>query len=195
MHAAWFSIGFVAVTACSIDHVVVATLEATSATDSRAGGAGGAVAGSAGMAGAVANASSGGAVASGDSGDSKPGRAASASGGSAGNGVLPNPAGAGGTASRLLCSCLEQQAELCGSDGITYPTECSDAGPCFPPAVACWHACPCLGAELDGGSEITSTPRWFSSDCASVISCVGDLVCMTFSDVDLDAQTICASAN
>ncbi|HET7543415.1 MAG TPA: Kazal-type serine protease inhibitor domain-containing protein [Polyangiaceae bacterium] len=196
MRDALFSLGFVMVSACSLDHVVVATLEDSSAGASSAGAAGSAMAGRAGSAGAPPSASSAGMPAAvGATAESSAGSVSSASGGSIERGMLPSLGGAGGAGTALLCSCLEQRVEVCGSDGVTYPNECSDAGLCFPPAIACWHACPCLDAELAAGAGGTTATRWFSSDCVSDNPCTGDVVCMMFSNVDRDAQTLCMTAN
>ncbi|HYP88883.1 MAG TPA: hypothetical protein VEQ59_12030 [Polyangiaceae bacterium] len=193
MRDALLSLGFVVVSACSLDHVVVATLEDTGASAASAGAAGSSSASRAGSAGALVSAGSAGTpAAAGVSAEA--GRASIASGGSAERGMLPNPGGAGGSSAVLLCSCLDQQLSVCGSDGVTYPTECSDAGPCFPPAIACWHACPCLDAELDAGAAGVTT-SWFSPECVSDNPCPSDFVCMTFSNVDREAQTICSTAN
>jgi hypothetical protein len=196
MRDALLLLGLIAVTACSLDHVVVAALEDGGVNGSSAGDASSSRAGSAASAEAPANAGSAGTRASpGLTAEGEAGRASTAAGGSADRGVLLTAAGAGGVTDKLLCSCLDQQLEFCGSDGVTYPTECGDAGPCFPPAIDCWHACPCLDPELDAGADVTSTTSWFSPDCLPSTPCTGDSICMMFSDVDNDAQTICATAN
>ncbi|HEY3253268.1 MAG TPA: hypothetical protein VGJ91_04945, partial [Polyangiaceae bacterium] len=85
----------------------------------------------------------------------------------------------------ILCACQNEQAQLCGSDGVTYPTPCdSDAGPCLVPMIACWHACPCL----DGESATPPVTSWISVDCVPTTPCTGDSICLSFSNVTPSAQ-------
>src|SRR6188768_2552717 len=179
MRDALLLLGFVAVTACSLDHVVVASLDESRAGSSNAGQFGRAASASAGSGGALVTAGSAGALAvAGSTVESEAGRVSLALGGSGGNGLPQATAGAAGLTTAVLCSCFGQQTEVCGSDGVTYPTECSDAGPCFPPAIACWHACPCADPELNAGAGGSGTTSWVSPTCVSPTACTGNLICM-----------------
>jgi len=179
------SIGII-VTACSIDHLTVAALDDSNAAGTSASGspAAAAVSGSAGSGGVVtfAGSSSGGAA----------GSVLLVNGGAAGSHLIGDLAGEGGLASELRCSCLGQQRpQFCGSDGITYPIECSDGGTCLPPSVDCWHACPCLAGEADAGT----TTSWFSVDCAPPAQCTEGIVCMSFSNLAPDMGTCTTTFN
>ncbi|HEY0469956.1 MAG TPA: hypothetical protein VGC79_37475, partial [Polyangiaceae bacterium] len=157
-----------------------------------AGGApaGSASAGGTASAGASGSAGSGGVVTSaGAPSEGDAGRVLIATGGANGSDILRNLAGEGGVTSELRCSCLGHASpQFCGSDGITYPIECSDGGTCLPPSVDCWHACPCLA-----GDDATGTTPWFSVDCLPTTQCTDGVVCMTFTNVSRDTQTICTS--
>jgi hypothetical protein len=184
-------LGFIAVTACSVDHLLVAALDDMSAAGSSEGGADGSLT-------AVGNEGGGGAlVGSGGTAAFGGARSAAEGGGDSfilggGSSVLLGSAGAAGDGTEFRCSCLGQQpAQVCGTDGLTYPIECSDAGPCFPPAIDCWHACPCLDAGLDGMGEAT----WFPFECAATAHCSGNIVCMKFSNVVSDPEPLCGTAN
>ena len=183
------SLGIMIVTACTVDHITVAALDEMSAAGAAASGA---PAGGAGSAGASGNAGSGGAVPSaGAQPEGDAGRGLLTSGGSAGSDLLRNLAGEGGVTSELRCSCLgQQQPQFCGSDGITYPIECSDGGTCLPPSIDCWHACPCLPSDQDAG-----TVSWFSVDCVPMTQCTEGVVCMMFSNVSPDTQSTCTTTS
>lgn len=182
-------LGILVVTACSIDHVMVAALDEASAAGAPAGGAsaGGASLGGAGSAGARANAGAGGVVIAGASqSESDAGRVLITTGGSAGTDELRNLAGEGGVGSELFCSCLGTKSQFCGSDGVTYPVECADGDVCLPPAIDCWHACPCLTDDAGVG-----TTSWFSLGCVPS-ECTDGVVCMLFTNVVPD-HTICTT--
>jgi len=187
-------IGFYATTACSLDHVVVAALDSAGSGGSPSAVAGEAsTAGAGGTAGALPGAGSGGSAFSG--GGSAVG---DAGGGSlAAGGVVDTPLigtiiGDGGGASVTRCSCLGGTSDLCGTDGITYSTECANAGTCFPPGIACWQACPCpVGA---GGNSALAVSEWFPKECASSAHCNEGMICMTFdSGTFNDDPTACVS--
>lgn len=175
-------LGALSAAACSVDHLVVAALDAPSAGRSAGGESGAAGAG----ANANANtnggslATSGGSAGQGGNVDTTDGAGAAGDGSQA-------LAGDGGASSRKFCACLSNEASFCGSDGITYPTTCEDGGPCFPPAIDCWHACPCLDNEPQGGV----TTSIFPSDCAPVTPCSGDKVCWMLTDEAAAQQPSC----
>jgi len=182
-------LGLFAITACSLDHVVVAALDDAGAAGAFADGAGGSMTNERQ---ADPGAGAGGVAASGGSRALAGAGASSITLGGAVGSVLLEAGGAAGATTEIRCSCLGQQpAEVCGTDGLTYPTECSDAGPCFPPAIDCWHACPCLDAGSDGMGQAT----WFPLDCVASAQCSDNVVCMKFSNVVSDGQTLCATAN
>jgi len=190
MRNAAFLLGILVVTACSIDHITVAALDdagtpSAGMADSLAGSAG-----SAGSAGTSGSAGNGGVfAAAGAEPEGEAGRVSIAAGGSTQDGVLLSQAGEGGTTSELRCSCLGQpKPQFCGSDGVTYPIECSDGGTCLPPSVDCWHACPCLAGDTGAGA----TTSWFSLDCVPSTQCAEGVVCMTFTNVSPEAR-ICTS--
>jgi hypothetical protein len=187
MRKALFVIGMLAVAACSVDHVVVAALDDASGGSPAGGDAGAAGADSGGQAG-DRSADTGGVGFGG----------APASGGSAGIvGILitstggfgaDNAAGAAGANSIVVCSCLgDEVALVCGSDGITYPASCG-AGIDCPPAIDCWHACPCDDPPTSTGT------RLFPPECAPTL-CAGDVVCMTYTNATRDMQIGCAASN
>jgi hypothetical protein len=189
-------LGFVGITACSVDHIVVAALDNVSAAGAFAAGAGGSTAAGgegARPADAGASAGLGGEVAlggGGSRGEAEAGGFSITWGGAVGSAVLLDAAGAGGATTEIRCSCLGQQAaQVCGTDGLTYPAECGDAGPCLPPAIDCFHACPCLDAGVGGMAEAS----WFPLECAATAPC-SDVVCMMFSNVR-DTPTLCATTN
>jgi hypothetical protein len=166
--------------ACAVDHVVVATLDGSGGTngtnDRGDAGSSGSVPSAAG------NVSSGGSHSGGGTD-----RIILASGGTNVDVRIGEDAGA---ASYLMCSCLgERQAELCGSDGLTYPGSCDDGGTCLPPAIACFHACPCLEDE-SGAVKVTS---WFPETCAATAGC-SDFTCLAFSNVTVDQPNCTATA-
>jgi hypothetical protein len=176
--------------ACSVDHLVLAALDEAGGANAGGSSAG---AGSSGLsAGAAGNVSAGGSQT-----DSAAARGGSAQGGmdriilgSAGGNVDIRIGGDAGATSQLVCSCLGTQAEVCGSDGVTYAAGCEDAGDCVLPTIACWHACPCLAGE----SAEPDTASWFSLDCAATAPCADGVVCMTFSNVTPDMHT-CTTAD
>jgi hypothetical protein len=182
MRSATLLMGTLGVVACSLDHVRVAALDD---------------AGSANMAGAVASSGSSSLSPSAGAGALNSGGAPPQdgedrfiliSGGSTGDVHIDGDAG---TTSEVVCSCLgSRQAQLCGSDGVTYPASCDDAGTCLLPAIACFHACPCLAGESANLSAIS----WFPQDCVSTAPCSDGLICMTFSDLMLDGRASCADA-
>jgi len=198
MQKAMWLVGFVTLTACSMEHVVVAALDGAGAGGALATSAGSTPGGSGGSASAQTSARSptiaggGGVVTTEDFPQvGGAGRVFIASGGGAGTIFIGE---AGGT-SLIACSCLGRSSEFCGTDGVTYPTDCSDAGPCAPPAIACWHACPCLdgGLENTGGQAAT---QWFALDCGSSARCSDGMVCMMFSSAEFnDVQTTCPMSN
>jgi len=191
-------VGFVTLTACSMDHVVVAALDVAGAGGMTTASAGSSQGGSAGKAAAATSAGSAPLAGAGgvlttegvpQLGDA--GRVLIASGGSLGTIII----GDAGATSLTACSCLGRSTEFCGTDGVTYPTDCSDAGPCAPPAIACWHACPCLdgGVENTGGQAST---QWFALGCLSSAHCSDGMVCMTFDNAEFnDVQTTCPMSN
>ena len=183
-YSAWL-IGTMIFTACSIDHVTVATLD-----DEAAGApASDATTASAGLAATGLSAGAGGVASSGAvQPEGAAGRVLLDNGGSAGSIFLLGSAGDSGVSSVTRCSCLGEKPQFCGSDGLTYPMDCGDGGTCLPPSVECWHSCPCLVGEADAG--VTSS---FSADCAPPAQCNGDVVCMTFTNVSPNAQTTCTT--
>jgi len=186
MRNAALLLGSLIIVACSVDHLVVAALD--QAGGANVGGSS-ASAGSSGLATSVA-----GAVSSGGS-QSRAGAAqggAAAQGGtdriilsSGGTNVDVRIGGDAGATSELVCSCLGEQAELCGSDGVTYAAICEDGGACLAPTIACWHACPCL----EGESADAGVSSWFSADCADTAPCADGVICMTFNNVTRDMHT------
>lgn len=189
-------IGVHALLACSVDHLVVARLDDAGSAGAPTAGAGedsaGApdLAGSAGSAGLNENTSG----ASGSAGTPSTGAAGDAGvlitsfGGDVG--VLIG--GDAGASSQFICSCLSNQSELCGTDGVTYDgvnlqSSCEDGGACSPPSIACWHACPCNPGE---SSDLNSTTTWFTPDCAGSAQCTGDFTCMAFSG---DVKIMCGN--
>jgi len=194
MRNAALLVGFYATTACSLDHVVVATLDS-------AGAGGWAIAGrtssagAGGSAGGAPSAGSGGSVFSGGSpagGDA--GGDSIASGGVVDTHLIGTIIGAGGGASETRCSCIGRRSELCGTDGITYPSECVDTGACLPPGIACLQACPCPDGA--GGNATTTTSDWFLMECASSAHCSEGVICMAFSGGTFnDEPTPCVGSN
>ena len=167
-------LGTLAVTACSVDHVVVAALDDAGSADS--GGTSGR-AGSSGLTtSAAGSVTAGGAQSTGGTD-----RFLLSAGGSNVNVQIGTDAGT----TQVLCACQNEPAQLCGIDGVTYPTPCDDGGPCLVPMIACWHACPCVAGE-------PSTPpvsSWISVDCIPTSPCTGDAMCLTFSNVPPSAQS------
>lgn len=191
-------LGFCAMTACSLDHVVVAELDTAGAGGTPAVVAGNANAnaradGTAGEAATVAG--SGGALgAAGAQAAGNPGSVVIGSGGTVDNTIIGTLITSGGGTTELRCSCVSRQAQVCGTDGLTYPRDCADSSACAPPEIACLQACPCLDGGVDGGSSIDF--RWFPSDCVSSARCSEGVVCMEFSDVSFDnSQTTCVLGN
>jgi hypothetical protein len=191
-NAAWL-VGVIGVAACSFDHIVVASLDEASAGTGNSAGTTPA-APPAGLVGGAPSAGTGGTAGSplarteGDAG-----RVVIASGGVVDSPVIGTIIGDGGGASVTRCSCTGgSTSELCGTDGITYPTECPDAGPCIPPGIACLQACPCP----DGGVESagTTTFTWFPEECVSTAHCTEGMICMTFRDADI-TPTACVGSN
>ncbi|HEX2673452.1 MAG TPA: hypothetical protein VHM25_21370 [Polyangiaceae bacterium] len=184
MRYAALLVGFYATTACSLDHVVVAELDSAGAGGSPLVVAGGpSAAGAGGAAGAAPSAGSGGSLFSGGSpalGDG--GGATFAAGGVVDTLII----GDGGGGSEMRCSCMGQTSELCGTDGITYPSQCVDAGICSPPGIACAQACPCP----DGGiGNLPTTPsEWFPQGCASSAHCSEGVICLAFSGATFNDQ-------
>jgi hypothetical protein len=190
-------LGTLLLVACSLDHVVVAALDAAGA-----GNVGGSSE-SAGGAGLSASATdhdpSGGARPSGGG----------AQGGSAGGGIAQGGTdriilgfggsnvdvrigGDAGSTSEIVCSCLGEQAQLCSSDGVTFAAGCEeDAGACLAPTISCWHACPCL----EGESANTRVSSWFPADCAPTAQCADGPVCMTFTNVTHDVHICTTTGN
>lgn len=197
MRIAALIFGVFTVAACSLDHVVVAALDAPSAGRSAGGGSGaagagsGAAGGESGVAGAIANASGGGrATLSGSAGQND--TVDTTNGGAAAGDSSRNSADGGVLSSRVFCACLSHEGgQLCGTDGITYPTECEDGGACLPPAIDCFHACPCLDNEPDGGV----TTSLFPQDCVPMTECSGDVVCWPLTEEAASQQPSCPPAN
>lgn len=195
LSARWL-LGFVAVTACSVDHVVVAALDdaggGAGMMNNAAGIGGGGAAPIAANGGSGALAATGGGLLTGGETD----RILIASGGNAQSVLIGELGGDAGATSLKRCSCLGQTSQMCGTDGITYPNECGDAEPCVPPAIACWHACPCLddGVEMTGPDAATT---WYTVDCIPTAGCSVGVVCMQFTNAELnDLQTTdCSSFN
>jgi hypothetical protein len=188
MRNAALLLGTLVTVACSVDHLVLASLD--EAVDPNVGGS----SASAGMSGLSANAAGdvnlGGSPLGGSAGLD-----AAAQGGrdrmilaSGGSNVDIRISGDAGATSELVCSCLGTQAQVCGSDGITYAA-CTGEGACIVPTIACWHACPCLAGE----SADMDMVSWFSMDCAPAVACADGVICMTFSNVTPD-QRICTPA-
>lgn len=169
-------VGAFAVAACSLEHVVVAALDD---------------AGSAGVAGMMARAGSSGLSASAAGSVSSGGGHLSTGGmdriilSSGGTNVDVQIGTDAGTTTQVLCACENEQAQLCGIDGVTYPAPCDDGGPCLVPRIACWHACPCLAGE-PSSPQVSS---WISVDCVPTSPCTGDAICLTFSNVTPSAQS------
>ena len=174
-------LGVVLVAACSVDHVVVAALDAPSAGRSAGGESGAAI--------TSVNAGAGGSLTFSDAAGRGGSVAMVSSGGRAGD-PSQTLVGDAGTSSRRFCACLSNDSRVCGSDGITYPTPCEEGGVCFPPAIECWHACPCLQNEPDGGVTTTLYP----SDCAPTTQCSGDVTCWFLTDAAADQQPPCTPA-
>jgi hypothetical protein len=177
-------IGITIVVACSVDHVTVAALDDASAGE----GWGGASAADPTRNGpGFAGAETGGGAAS--AGRSSDGGAGSVSIGTGGDPL--SAAGESGGISFTRCSCLQEKTRICGSDGVTYPSQCDEGDVCLPPSVDCWHACPCLPGEQGTGTGVTSS---FTADCLPPTPCAGDVVCMTFTNVSPDSVTGCGGA-
>jgi hypothetical protein len=182
--------GTFVITACSLDHIVVAALEQAGGTN-MGGQSGGA--GSSGVsATAAGNETSGGSLAQG--GTASQGGPAPQGGtdrmllGSGGSNVDVRIGADAGATSEIVCSCNGQQAQLCGSDGVTYAACEEDAGTCLLPPIACFHACPCLDEEPADAEVIT----WFWQDCAPMAQCSNGFFCMTFTNVTPDVH-ICTT--
>jgi len=167
-------------TACSIDHVVVAAL------DGAAGNNLGGAPGGAGSANLSANAGGGVLNAGGTRSEVNPGVMLTSGGG---NVDMPI-GGDAGTSNVTVCACVGDQAQLCGTDGVTYTRSCGDAGTCELPTVACWHACPCL----EGESANTDMAIWFPQDCQPDARCSDGFTCVTVPRTD-DLFTLCVPAD
>jgi len=200
MRNAMLLMGMLAGAACSVDHVVVATLDKPSSVSSTEGGAADAGAGSGDRThtGGVGSGATGGSA--GSSGASQITGGVATSGGSVSGtidsfvttsgGTAPvirigDLAGAGGGASELVCSCLDDASFVCGTDGVSY-TSCRGDG-CVVPTIACWHACPCL----DGEPDPMAVTSWFAADCPS--RCSRGVICMTFTSDTSAVSTSCAT--
>jgi len=186
MRNAALLIVILAVGACSLDHVVVAALDDQHAAG--AAGAAGAVgaAGAAGAAGAIGAAGTGGVVTFGGS-SGRGGDSVTIITGGTGDIFLLGSAGEGGVTSQVRCSCKGQQAQVCGSDGLTYPDSCSDGAVCSPPVIACWHACPCLDGEAGSmGGMVGSV--WLPQSCVSTAQCADNRICLIFTDAPFGTQ-------
>ncbi|HYP75035.1 MAG TPA: hypothetical protein VER12_03735 [Polyangiaceae bacterium] len=184
--------GSLALIGCSLDHVVLAELDQAGAAGALAGAATSSPIAVGGSANTSVSAGTGGLMMAAIQAAGEAGQLQFASGGAVQNGAARSSAGEAGAFSELRCSCLGgQQGQLCGSDGITYPAECSDAGPCIPPAVACWHACPCLATDAEG----VGTTTWFPPDCVAATECRDGVVCMMFTDISPDSPSACSTAN
>lgn len=182
-----------ALTACSLDHIVVAALDDVNAGGTAGADAGRSNPGGGGTAGAASPAGSGGAIAGGSQITGAAGRDFFGFGGVDGTTIIGSTIAEAGGSSVVRCSCLSRQAQACGTDGITYPTDC-DAGNCSPPAIACLHACPCLDGS--GGSADTTSFTWVPAECVSMARCTDGVVCMTFTDGTFDdTQTTCPTSN
>lgn len=187
-----------ALTACSLDHMLIAELDEVGTGGASAGGtsrvsAGGM--GGAGAAGSTPSAGSGGVVALGGAqAGGEAGWVSLASGGFGGTILIGVVIPAAGATSETRCSCLSRQQEACGTDGITYPTtDCGDAGSCSPPEIECLHACPCNG---DSASFNVDSFTWLPVDCVSMARCADGVVCMTFTGSTFDdTQTPCVTGN
>jgi len=186
-------VGIHALAGCSLEHIVVAALDESGGggAAAEAGTTNAARAGAASLfasAGAGGLGAAGGALPEGDAG-----RVSITSGGVVDNTVIGTLIAAGGDA-QMHCSCLGHQAQVCGTDGLTYPRDCGDAGTCAPPEIACLNACPCLDGGLDNGGS--SDFFWFPKDCVPMAQCSEGVVCMGFSDGTLnDTQSTCSTSN
>lgn len=184
-------IGLIAVTACSLEHVVIAELDEAVAGSSPMAEAGRPTFTVGGAAGAAPSAAFGGTVASGGSPSSGDAGWVSISSGGVDNTVIGTFTDGGG-ASEVRCSCLGGEQQACGTDGITYPTDCGDAGPCVPPAIACLHACPCFDTDASSGGAPSLS--WFSIDCVSTARCSEGVICMSVTNATPDnTQRTCAN--
>lgn len=176
--AASFTVLF-AITGCSLDHVVVAALDDVSAAGSMATT-------TAAAGGGAANAGSGGEAVSGRSPTSGTGGTVwIVSGGSGGSVSIGSSTAEPESGSETRCSCLGQTREVCGTDGVTYPTACGDAENCMPPGIACLQACPC-GDENVGSAGVAAF-SWFPASCVTTARCREGVVCMSFSDRELSS--------
>ena len=176
--------GALIVAACSVDHIVVAALDDTGSAST------GGMFDSAGSSGLSASAA--GTVTSGGSRSAGPDRIILVSGGTTSDVRIDSDAGAAdASTTEVLCSCDGGQSSSCGSDGITYPTSCDDGGTCFPPSIACFHACPCLEAE-PVGAQVTS---WFSVDCDPTKQCAGGFICLMFSGAKRQSPNCAPASN
>jgi len=191
MRYAALLIGFYATTACSLEHVVVAELDIAGAGGSPLAPAGSAgSAGAGGSAGAVPSAGSGGSLFSGGSPAVGDAGGATFSVGGVDTHIVGTIIGEGGGGSEKRCSCIGKTSELCGTDGITYPSQCVDAGTCSVPGIACLQACPCPDGQT--GNLPTTTSEWFPEECSSSAHCSEGVICMTFSGATFnDEPTPC----
>jgi hypothetical protein len=177
---AFFGMLFIA--ACSVDHLVVAALD-----DAGPANEGGAV----GSAGTTSGSTAGKATWVGSPGQGGMDRIILIASGGGNVDVRIGAGASGGPPTAVLCACEDEQASLCGSDGLTYPTPCEDGGTCAPPSIACFHACPCLEGE-SASIEVTS---WFPSDCDPATRCSGDVMCLTFGNVTTASQKCATPSN
>jgi len=183
MRNAILILGALVISACSVDHLLVAALD-----DADGGSAGGMI-NHAGSSGESANAA--GNVASGGSRSGGMDTIILISGGATSDLQIESDAGVDpNAATKVLCSCDGGQTSLCGTDGITYPTACEDGGTCFPPSVACLHACPCLAGESASG--VTS---WFSVDCDPTHQCAGGFICLMFRNASSEPSNCAPAGN
>ena len=178
MRNAALILGVVAVAACSVDHVVVAALDPPSAGRAAGGGSG--------AAGSSVSAGTGGSVTASDAAG-QGGRLDTANGGGAAGDPSQILTGDAGASSRTFCACLSTESHVCGSDGITYPTPCEEGGLCWPPAIDCLHACPCLANEPDGGVTTSLSP----GDCVPMTPCSGDKICWILTNAEAEQQPPC----
>lgn len=201
MRNAVLLVGFVCITACSLDHIVVASLDDTSSgapsmtvAGSASAGAGAGTAGSGGLGGNAASGGSGGVIASAGARATNETPGDSFSTGGITTTFTGTNLGDAGAASEIRCSCLGSSSYVCGTDGVTYSAACVDSGACTTPGIECLQACPC--PESGVGGAPTSVPTLFTIECAATAHCSEGVICSKFSSVTFnDAPTDCINGN
>jgi hypothetical protein len=159
----------VALTSCSTETLVVATLDASAGEAGEPSAPyGGGIAGD--EFGGV-----GGAELGGGDGAELGGTTAAHGGGASGTGGTGLMTELQGDPTTSVCACVGSASFVCSADGVTYDSSCGSA--CDRVVIACLHACPCTDGTGEGGAS--SSTEWVDERCFDRSLCPSGSLCIT----------------